>query len=616
MRLWKVCEIMSIDVHLRDAIENCRMITDALWINWARKPFETTVLCLSALLAKSGHTLEWANDQIAANQAQLVAVSEVMLGLEDEVFKKIVAEVTFGVYSVRHAYPTDEFKNASRSGNKFRTAVEKAEETFRSPKKQRSVLKELGEVENEKMLLTLEGRKKFKWVSRLREIMLRAGEASGMNDSHLDLLNEGDAQEIKELVLGAGAPSTIKGHVRAWERLEQWAEDDHASDLLYPPSPALMLAYAIHLHRQECGPSVIPALRSSVKWICRRLAMPTPDLNSVEFNAIEERVIVERGEEIRKTIPFPMDVVKKLERAVMKYREGRPALAYYCWIVLLMTYGSLRFDDMLHVKMSSLEWKDGVLFGSAWQTKVERKRRGTKFAVPAVSLSDKKWLEAGFDLFKSLVTFDYDFMIFNCNSWDELLMEPASYNRFVSLMQKAVFIACAKPVEEALTEADCLEFKGHTPRVTMINAGSHAGADPLAQMAQANWASLSMPIEYTRQTKSLAVSMIHSLVKKVKKGWRPGMSSSTGSSACPAICDNDPQSSDEGEEELQFFVRKSGHMKEETLKYHVQSSNEPEFVACKVRGLSIRNCEPVGSAVPDPKMICDTCRRKRPELFD
>ena len=35
------------------------------------------------------------------------------------------------------------------------------------------------------------------------------------------------------------------------------------------------------------------------------------------------------------------------------------------WIILRMTYGSLRFDNMLHMKTSSLTWEEGILYGSA-----------------------------------------------------------------------------------------------------------------------------------------------------------------------------------------------------------------------------------------------------------
>ena len=52
-----------------------------------------------------------------------------------------------------------------------------------------------------------------------------------------------------------------------------------------------------------------------------------------------------------------------------------------------MIFASLRFDDAIHVKPHELEMRPEGLFGVSWQTKTERKRRGTKFVVPDVSFS-------------------------------------------------------------------------------------------------------------------------------------------------------------------------------------------------------------------------------------
>ena len=64
-----------------------------------------------------------------------------------------------------------------------------------------------------------------------------------------------------------------------------------------------------------------------------------------------------------------------------------------------MVFASLRFDDAMHVKPSELTMKDEGLFGVAWQTKVERRRRGAKFIVPKVGFIDANWLKVGWDLF-------------------------------------------------------------------------------------------------------------------------------------------------------------------------------------------------------------------------
>ena len=78
---------------------------------------------------------------------------------------------------------------------------------------------------------------------------------------------------------------------------------------------------------------------------------------------------------------------------------------------------SLRFSDRLRTKPGTLECKNGAMLGSCWRTKVQRKRRGTKFAVPNVSISGQDWLVVGKKLFDELAPAKRDFMIYDIEGW-------------------------------------------------------------------------------------------------------------------------------------------------------------------------------------------------------
>ena len=69
-------------------------------------------------------------------------------------------------------------------------------------------------------------------------------------------------------------------------------------------------------------------------------------------------------------------------RAYFKILSSSSELVFLVWWWLCRIFASLRFDDAVHVKPHELILTDEGLFGVAWQTKVERKRRGTKFVVP------------------------------------------------------------------------------------------------------------------------------------------------------------------------------------------------------------------------------------------
>ena len=61
----------------------------------------------------------------------------------------------------------------------------------------------------------------------------------------------------------------------------------------------------------------------------------------------------------------------------------------------------MRFDDALHVDPASIELRLEALVLTAWQTKVDRGRRGTRLAVPNVSVSRQPWLESGWRIYQT-----------------------------------------------------------------------------------------------------------------------------------------------------------------------------------------------------------------------
>ena len=192
----------------------------------------------------------------------------------------------------------------------------------------------------------------------------------------------------------------------------------------------------------------------------------------------------------------------------------------------------------------------------------------------------------GLKLFNEIAPEKSDFMIFHLASWDEIVNAPMEYATFVAYMRSAITFAWRKRFPDGHQEIvlDEKKFTGHSARVTMINAGSHAEESQTAQMVQANWQSADMPLEYSRQTKTIAVSMVHKLVKKVRRGWRPGNVKETESSSDAELL-----------EERAFFVRKdlkSGNNLQgiADVKYHVQDREDPMVLACNSHVL-VSSCE-------------------------
>ena len=78
-----------------------------------------------------------------------------------------------------------------------------------------------------------------------------------------------------------------------------------------------------------------------------------------------------------------MALVREMEFALVAWRSAQ---ALIVWWYVVCLYGSMRFDDQLHIVSSSLRMRAGGLEAVAWQTKCERKRRGTRFIIADVGV--------------------------------------------------------------------------------------------------------------------------------------------------------------------------------------------------------------------------------------
>eukprot|EP00971_Amphidinium_carterae_P307183 6104953-Amphidinium_carterae.1 len=55
--------------------------------------------------------------------------------------------------------------------------------------------------------------------------------------------------------------------------------------------------------------------------------------------------------------------------------EDLGPVAHYAFLLLLMIYGSMRFDDAMRVSPATVHLRADAIRCEAWQTKVERKRK-------------------------------------------------------------------------------------------------------------------------------------------------------------------------------------------------------------------------------------------------
>ncbi|CAK8990623.1 Kinesin light chain 4 (KLC 4) (Kinesin-like protein 8), partial [Durusdinium trenchii] len=206
-------------------------------------------------------------------------------------------------------------------------------------------------------------------------------------------------------------------------------------------------------HEFQLGPDLSPAekiqvLKYGLFLNARERTFSASYLSSCRedhrFLALQATVMADRAKTLKEAIPFPLRVVSLLEEAVLD--DKRPTAArVFIWWILCMIFASLRFDDAIHVRPLELEMKEEGLFGVSWQTKVERKRVGTRFVVPNIGFSCSTWLEVGWALFKTLPNLDRDFWIPELNTQASFQTVPPTFARTLQWMK---FLS-RKAVDEA-----------------------------------------------------------------------------------------------------------------------------------------------------------------------
>ena len=137
---------------------------------------------------------------------------------------------------------------------------------------------------------------------------------------------------------------------------------------------------------------------------------------------------------------------------------------------------------------------DDALFGIVWQTKVDRKRKGTRFAAPRCSLSGTDWLHAGWKVFEPFRT-DRDYFLWDLKTDREFTEAPISYTRGLAWLKHVLIKGIGQLVvsgrvrrnEVAELEASVQGVTWHSMRVTFLAEAVKANVDDKIVGLQANW---------------------------------------------------------------------------------------------------------------------------------
>ena len=464
-----------------------------------------------------------------------------------------------------------------------------------------------GEQESATPLLDRENGLKLKWASRLEQIGVRAGPHAKLltERDQSDDLSVSEMSRLRQLVLLSGAHRTMAVHIETFEKFEKWVAD--RSIELYPLSVDKVLKYALSLDELGCGPSVVPALRMSIRWVTSRLDIDCPDLEDSRLGALVQRIVADRAKTLKEAVPIPIEVVGALEQLVCDVELQQPARIFIWWL-LCMVFASLRFDDAIHVRPKELIMLEEGLFGVAWQTKVDRKRAGTRFMVPKVGFSDSNWLELGWEMFKEDAIPDRDFWVPELNTQGSFSETPPTYQRSVQWLKYFARTASdQRAVGPEKKHQDAIVIStltAHSCRVTLLDAAVHAGRSTEEIGLQANWKNPGpLVLKYTRNRSQVPALMVKQLVQDLVAQRHPVREEQ-------GVDLTDVAERDLSSEE--FFIKNPLHERNYEYKFHASSLRDRSVLACG--RFSIEDCSKAGNTLPDLSVLCKACAKNRPDI--
>ena len=521
--------------------------------------------------------------------------------VEKAFFESTALQLGFGLCEMSAPPISSETARARRVG-----AIKALTDRSRPPRK---ILKATPDEQSNTPLLDQENAARWKWAARLEEIGKAAGAYSKllMETANESGLSPAEVARLRQLVLSSGAPRTMAAHISNWERFAEWARSKDIA--IFPLDSSKLVRYALHLDNSECGPSVVPTFRTSVKWITAKLAIDCPDVDHPGLLAIQADIINKRARTLKEAVPIPTQVVRCFELLVVDTNEPDPTRLFVWWW-LCMVFASLRFDDAIHVKPNELVLNEEGMFGVAWQTKVERKRRGTKFVAPHVSFSGVDWLRAGWQLLMQ-EDLERDFWIRNLNTREQFQAAPANYQRSVQWLKFLGRYAVEHYHEEAHEEFKELgavvnKLTAHSARVTMLDAAVHAGRSSEEIGLQANWKNPGpLVLKYTRNRSAIPAKMVQQLVQDMLVHQHPQVSSEE-----VELDSYDPAALDQ----IQFFTKSDGPSSSYDYRFHCTAREDSTVIACG--RIDLEACTNVGSYLPDRSVLCKHCARARPEVLE
>jgi hypothetical protein len=216
----------------------------------------------------------------------------------------------------------------------------------------------------------------------------------------------------------------------------------------WPDSQWQLVAYLESRAAEPCGPTVIPAILTAVKWIEQVGDLETkwgthPGVVGCA-GALTMSLEIE-GQQRKKAPRFPVSFILAME--LLLVNPGRShTLRVAAFYRLLKVWGTLRFDDTFHLGPAGIWLEEEVeggpsaLRGTLPRTKTSGPGKRSKalplYIAPQAYVGVENWMEVGVELLKGGPFPMRDYLMPSLGPRGDFVNNPASYKQVVLISTK------------------------------------------------------------------------------------------------------------------------------------------------------------------------------------
>jgi hypothetical protein len=248
--------------------------------------------------------------------------------------------------------------------------------------------------------------------------------------------------DIFQIAVGAARGSTMKTYLQALTPFRNYlmmlTDSDWTSEVVH------VVGFLRTAASKPCGPTYPKRFVQALRWVMRIGGWTGPEL-------IAEHVLVQKSMDywsealfsqvhpLKQAPKLPWVVIAALELYICSDRHPKH-LRYKAYTIMFKAIGTLREDDIQHLKARKLRAMGYMFIGDLMKSKTTGAAKRVRQLPVAIhtqwTLTRSLWLENGIALTDDLVSEDADYMLPRFDLAGKALREPCPYSESAALSKK------------------------------------------------------------------------------------------------------------------------------------------------------------------------------------